>query len=37
MIAGTNLTHINYGNIGGEVKLIDTIKYYRKILAECQL
>ena len=34
MIAGTNLTHINYGNIGGEVKFIDTIKYYQKMLAE---
>ena len=34
MIAGTNLTHINYVNIGGEVKFIDTIKYYQKILAE---
>ena len=33
-IGGTNLTHINYGNIGGEVKFIDTIKYYQKSLAE---
>ena len=24
-ISGTNLTHINYGNIGGEVKFIDPI------------
>ena len=31
---GTNLTHINYGNILGEIKFIDTIKYYKKILAE---
>ena len=33
-IRGTNFTHINYGNIGGEVKFIDTIKYYQKSLAE---
>ena len=33
-IGGTNLTHINYGNIGGEVKFIDTIKYYQKSLGE---
>ena len=33
-IDGTNLTHMNYGNIGGEVKFIDTIKYYQKRLAE---
>ena len=33
-IGGTNLTHINYGNIGGEVKFIDRIKYYQKCLAE---
>ena len=31
-IGGTNLTHINYGNKGGEVKFIDTIKYYQKSL-----
>ena len=31
---GTNLTHINYGNIGGEVKFIGTIKYYQKSLTE---
>ena len=31
---GTNLTHINYGHILGEIKFIDTIKYYQKILAE---
>ena len=31
---GTNLTHINYGNIVGEIKFIDTIKYYQKILVE---
>ena len=33
-IGGTNLTHINYRNIGEEIKFIDTIKYYRKSLAE---
>ena len=33
-IGGTNLTHINFGNIGGEVKFIDTTKYYQKSLAE---
>ena len=33
-IGGTNLTHINYGNIGGEVKFIDTMKYYQKSLAK---
>ena len=33
-IGGTNLRHINYGNIHGEVKFIDTIKYYQKILVE---
>ena len=31
-IGGTNLTHINYGNKGGEVKFIDTIKHYQKSL-----
>ena len=33
-IGGTNLTHINYRNIGEENKFINTIKYYRKSLAE---
>ena len=33
-IEGTNLTHINYGNIVGEVKFTDTMKNYQKILAE---
>ena len=33
-IGGTNSTHINYGNKGGKVKFIDTIKYYQKSLAE---
>ena len=31
---GTNLTHINYGNIAGEIKFIDTLKYYQKSLDE---
>ena len=33
-IGGTNLTHINYGNIVIELKFIDTIKHYQKRLAE---
>lgn len=33
-IGGTKLTHINYGNIGVEVKFTDTIKYYQMSLAE---
>ena len=32
-IGGTNVKHINYGNMGGEIKFIDTIKYYQKSLA----
>ena len=32
-IGGTNVTHINYGNMGGEIKFVDTIKYYQKSLA----
>ena len=31
---GSNLTKINFTNIGGEVKFIDTLKYYQKSLAE---
>ena len=27
---GNNLTNINFANIGGEVKFIDTLKYYQK-------
>ena len=30
-IGGTNLTHINYGNISEEIKFIDTLKYYQKV------
>ena len=34
-IGSSNLTHINFVNInGGEVKLIDTLKYYQKSLAQ---
>ena len=33
IIGGTNVTHINYGNMGGEIKFVDTIKYYQKSLA----
>ena len=29
-----NLTHINYGNIVGKIKFIDTLKYYQKRLGE---
>ena len=32
--SGTNLTHINYGKIAGEIKFIDTLKYYKKSLGE---
>ena len=31
---GSNLTHINYGNITGEIKFVDTLKYYQKSLGE---
>ena len=31
---GTNLTHINYGNIAGEIKFLDTLQYYQKSLVE---
>ena len=33
-IGGSNLTHINFSNITGEVKFIDTLKYYQKSLGE---
>ena len=33
-VGGTNLTHINYGNISGEITFIDTLKYYQKGLGE---
>ena len=31
---GTNLTQINLSNITGEIKFIDSLKYYQKSLAE---
>ena len=31
---GKNLTHINYGNIAGEIKFIDTLTYYQESLGE---
>ena len=31
---GKNITHINYGNITGEIKFIDTLNYYQKSLGE---
>ena len=31
---GTNLTQINFSNITGEIKFIDSLKYYQKSLAE---
>ena len=31
---GTNLTHINYRNVAGEIKFIDTLKYYQNSLGE---
>ena len=33
-IGGNNLTHINFSNITGEIKFIDSLKYYQKSLAE---
>ena len=33
-IGGTNLTQINFGNIAGELILIDTLKFYQKGLAD---
>ena len=33
-IGGTNLTQINFSNITGEIKFIDSLKYYQKSLAE---
>ena len=32
-IGGTNLTQVNFGNTVGEIKLIDTLKFYQKSLA----
>ena len=33
-IVGTNLTQISFSNITGEIKFIDSLKYYQKSLAE---
>ena len=33
-VGKTNLTHINDGNIAGEIKFIGTLKYYQKRLGE---
>ena len=33
-IGRTNLTNINFANIAGETKFIDTLKYYRKSLGQ---
>ena len=33
-IGSTNLTHVNYGIIDNEIKLIDSLKYYQKSLGD---
>ena len=33
-IGAKNLTNINFANIAGEAKLIDTLKYYQKSLGQ---
>ena len=33
-IGGTNPTQANYGNINGEIRLIDSFKFYQKSLGE---
>ena len=33
-ISGTNFIQVNFGNIAGEIKLIDTLKFYQKSLAD---
>ena len=33
-IGGSSLNHINFGNITGEVKFINSLKYYQKRLGE---
>ena len=33
-IGGNSLTQANYGNIGGKIKLIDSLKFYQKSLGE---
>ena len=31
---GGNLTQANYGNISGEIRLIDSLKFYQRSLGE---
>ena len=33
-IGGNNLTQANYGNISGEIRLIDSLKFYQRSLGE---
>ena len=33
-IGGTHLTQANYGNISGEIRLIDSLKFYQRSLGE---
>ena len=33
-VGGNNLIHVNYASIRGEIKFIDSIKYYQRSLAE---
>ena len=33
-LGGANLTYVNYGIIDNEIKLIDSLKYYQKSLAD---
>ena len=33
-VGGNNLTHVNYASIQGEIKFIDSLKYYQRSLAE---
>ena len=33
-IGGSNLNHIDFSNITGEINFIDSLKYYQKSLAE---
>ena len=33
-IGSTNLTQVNYGNISGKIRLIDSLKFYQRSLGE---
>ena len=33
-VSGTDLTQANYGNISGEIRLIDSLKFYQRSLGE---